>query len=423
MSEDPMLGRVLSDRFEIMSLIGSGGMASVYRARDTVLDRVVAIKVFAVDTSEDRARLESEVRLLSQLNHPNLVTVHDAHLSSAVDDGPSFLVMEFVGGTTLREAIAASPLSADLIVAVASGIGEALHVVHEAGIVHRDVKPANILIERGAPTTSDVRAKLADFGIAHSVGSSHLTATATVIGTAGYLSPEQAAGATVTSASDVYSLGLVVLECFTGQMEYPGSAAESLAARLGRDPVLPPWLPAGWSALLGSMLARDPADRPPALEVARKSARLSGELVGIHTASSADSTELAKTRVLPAGVGAAPRSPTTATRVMTGLSVAPPPKPAKTGTGRWQLPIRIALIALGAVLLSALVIAIVLTARPPTPVPSPSGTSSTSSPAVPAATATPISPPTTPIPPAPAPGKGKDKGPGHGPGPGPGKNH
>jgi eukaryotic-like serine/threonine-protein kinase len=420
-SEDPMLGLVLGDRFEVVSLVGSGGMASVYRARDIVLDRVVAIKVFAVDTSEDRARLESEVRLLSRLNHPNLVTVHDAHLSSAVDDGPSFLVMEFVGGTTLREAIVASPLSADLIVAVASGIGEALHVVHEAGIVHRDVKPANILIEPGAPTTSGVRAKLADFGIAHSVGSSHLTATATVIGTAGYLSPEQAAGGTVTSASDVYSLGLVVLECFTGQMEYPGSAAESLAARLGRDPVLPPWLPAGWSALLGSMLARDPANRPSALEVARKSTRLSGELVGIHTATSADSAELAKTRVLPVGGATAPRTPTSATRVMTGLSGTSPPKSATTKNGRRQLPIRIALIALGAVLLSALVIAIVLAARPLAPVPSPSGTSSTSSPAVPAATATPIPTPTTPS--APAPGKGKDKGPGPGPGPGPGKNH
>ncbi|MDQ1551929.1 MAG: eukaryotic-like serine/threonine-protein kinase, partial [Actinomycetota bacterium] len=165
MSEDPMLGRVLSDRFEVVSLIGRGGMASVYQALDTVLDRVVAIKLFTVDTSEDRARLESEVRLLSGLNHPNLVTVHDAHLAVGADDGPSFLVMEFVGGNTLSESIAMSAVSGELIVTVASGIGEALHVVHEAGIVHRDVKPANILIEIDAPTVSGLRAKLADFGV------------------------------------------------------------------------------------------------------------------------------------------------------------------------------------------------------------------------------------------------------------------
>ena len=137
MSEDPMLGRVLADRFEIESLVGRGGMASVYRARDTVLDRVVAVKLFAVDTSEDRARLESEVRLLSRLNHPNLVTVHDAHLAIGPHDGPSFLVMELVSGESLREAIATAGISGETIAVVASGIGEALHIVHEAGIVHR----------------------------------------------------------------------------------------------------------------------------------------------------------------------------------------------------------------------------------------------------------------------------------------------
>jgi eukaryotic-like serine/threonine-protein kinase len=418
-SEDPMLGRVLGDRFEIVSLVGTGGMASVYRARDTVLDRIVAIKVFAIDTSEDRARLESEVRLLSRLNHPNLVTVHDAHLAVGAKDGPSFLVMEFVGGTTLRDAIGESGLSGDLIVAVVSGIGEALHVVHEEGIVHRDVKPANILIERGAPTTTGIRAKLADFGIAHSAGSSRLTATATVIGTAAYLSPEQAAGATVTSASDIYSLGLVLLECFTGQMEYPGSAAESLAARLGRDPVLPPWLPAHWSALLGSMLARDPAARPAALEVAQQGVLLSGELVGIRPELSADVTELAKTRVLPMAATVPSDSPTAATKLMTSSWGQPASQPTRTGTRRRQRPIGIALIAVGAVLLAAVVLAIALAVRPLAPVPGPSATTSTAAPTGTGPTVTPVAPQTTPIAPRktpiPPPGKGK--------GPGPGKNH
>ncbi|MDQ1545187.1 MAG: eukaryotic-like serine/threonine-protein kinase, partial [Actinomycetota bacterium] len=371
MSEDPMLGRVLADRFEIVSLIGRGGMASVYQALDTLLDRIVAIKVFAVDTSEDRARLESEVRLLSGLNHPNLVTVHDAHFAVGADDGPSFLVMEFVSGKTLRESIATSVVSGDLIVAVASGIGEALHVVHEAGIVHRDVKPANILIEVDAPTTNGARAKLADFGVAHSLGSSHLTATATVIGTAAYLSPEQAAGAAITSASDIYSLGLVLLECFTGQMEYPGTAAESLAARLGRDPEIPPALPAGWSALLRAMLARDPAARPTALQVARQSAVLGSELAAIYPGSRAESDEVPKTRVMPVEKPEAPSSRTAPTRLMTSQMGRSHSEAAKPAAERARFPNGVTLIALAVVLLAVVMISIVLalsqSARTPAP--------------------------------------------------------
>jgi serine/threonine protein kinase len=399
-----MLGRRLADRFEIVSLTGRGGMASVYQALDTVLDRIVAVKVFAVDTSEDRARLESEVRLLSGLNHPNLVTVHDAHLAVGPDDGPSFLVMEFVSGNTLRDSIATSVVSGELIVAVASGIGEGLHVVHEAGIVHRDVKPANILIEVDAPTTSGVRAKLADFGVAHSLGSSHLTATATVIGTAAYLSPEQAAGAAITSASDIYSLGLVLLECFTGQMEYPGSAAESLAARLGRDPEIPASLPDGWSALLGVMLARDPAARPTALEVARQSSTLGDELAGIYPGPRAESDELAKTRAMPALPTAIPSSRTTATRRMTGQTGSSLSEAKTPATEGRQFPNRVTLITLSVLLLVLVVlISIALAVPRSTRVPPPAVASSTPSPTQSVPTATP----------APPPGKGK----------GPGKNH
>ena len=380
MSEDPMLGRVLGDRFEVVSLIGRGGMASVYQARDTVLDRVVAIKVFAVDTSEDRARLESEVRLLSGLNHPNLVTVHDANLAVGPDDGPSFLVMEFVDGATLRDEIAKSALPGDVIVAVASGIGEALHVVHKAGIVHRDVKPANILIESDAPTASGVRAKLADFGIARSIGATRLTATQSVIGTAGYLSPEQAAGATVTSASDIYSLGLVLLECFTGQIEYPGTAAETLTARLARDPVLPPSLPVGWSALLGSMVARDPAARPEALEVARQSTLITSELAEIYPDSPAESPELAKTRLMPVKTEVSSRSATAPTRVMTNRVGAAASQPKNPTANPWRLPTKIALITLAAIVLALVLITVARALTQVTPTPVPAGTSSTPSP-------------------------------------------
>ncbi len=401
MSEDPMLGRVLADRFEIVSLIGRGGMASVYQALDTVLDRIVAIKVFTVDTSEDRARLESEVRLLSGLNHPNLVTVHDARLAVGADDGPSFLVMEFVGGNTLRDSIAVSMVSGELIVAVASGIGEALNVVHEAGIVHRDVKPANILIELDAPTANGVRAKLADFGVAHSLGSSHLTATQTVMGTAGYLSPEQAAGAAVTSASDIYSLGLVLLECFTGKMEYPGSPAESLAARLGRDPEIPRSLPPGWSALVGAMLARDPAVRPTALEVARNSMQIAGELGESYSSPRAEPERLAKTRVMPMATPVTASSRTASTRLLTnqvGTSLLEAKKPA---TERGRFPNTITLIALAVVLFAVVLITVIFALPQPARTPFPAVTGSST----PAPTRSVVTPT-----PAPPPGKGKGHG-------------
>jgi serine/threonine protein kinase len=406
-SEDPMLNRLLNDRFEIVSLVGRGGMASVYRARDTVLDRVVAIKVFAVDTSEDRARLDSEVRLLSGLNHPNLVTVHDAHLAIGPDDGPSFLVMEFVSGTTLREAIAASNVSGDIIAAVASGISEALHVVHAAGIVHRDVKPPNILIERDAPTLTGVRAKLADFGIAHSIGSTRLTATQTVIGTAAYLSPEQAAGATVTSASDIYSLGLVLLECFTGHTEYPGSPAESLAARLGRDPVVAQSVPGGWSTLLASMLAREPGARPTASEVARRSALLTDELGGSYPGPQIATVESAPTRLLPTISAVAPDSLTMVTTILTNDIAPRPPKSPDGATVRRHFPLRIAVITVAAAIVLAAVVTILVRALP-TVIPPPSSPSVTRSSPIPTptrATATPVPPPA------------KGKGHGHG------KNH
>ena len=380
MSEDPMLGRVLADRFEIESLVGRGGMASVYRARDTVLDRVVAVKLFAVDTSEDRARLESEVRLLSRLNHPNLVTVHDAHLAIGPHDGPSFLVMELVSGESLREAIATAGISGETIAVVASGIGEALHIVHEAGIVHRDVKPANILIERGAPRVIGIRAKLADFGIAHSLGSTRLTATHSIVGTAGYLSPEQAAGAAITSASDIYSLGLVLLECFTGRMAFPGTPIESLAARLGRDPELPTSLPAGWSALLGSMLARTPADRPTALGVARTSALLTGELGASYPESSADPSSLAETRLLPVATVALPVSSTAVTRVITEPSATVGEKPPTKSVGKPHFPVRIVLISVAVVVVLAVVLSLIRGLSMPTPMPSTSISSSTPSP-------------------------------------------
>ena len=410
MAEDLTPGQMLADRFEIISLVGRGGMASVYEARDTVLGRVVAIKVFAVDTSDDRARLESEVQLLSGLNHPHLVTVHDARISADPADGPSFLVMEFVTGQTLREANSGSPLTATAIATVASNIAEALSVVHQAGIVHRDVKPANILLEPGAAGGTGVRAKLADFGIAHTMGSTRLTATGMVIGTAGYLSPEQAEGRDVTSASDIYALGLVLLESLKGQAEYPGGVAESLAARLARDPAIPESLSAEWSSLLGEMLARDPASRPTAAAVARRSALIAAAGPEGDAGTQDAPTMLLPTELAPTELAPAARTADIPTRVLTAAATAPP-------KARRRHPVRIGVII--AVIVALAVIAIVLTqTRFPSTVPAGPSPGASRSPTPIATTSV------TPTVPAPVKTKGNGKGPGKGPGKGhgPGKH-
>ena len=418
---DDLVGRTLANRFEIVSLVGQGGMASVYEAHDIVLDRIVALKLFTLDAPEDRSRLEIEVRMLSRLNHPNLVTVHDAHIASGADDGPSFLVMEFVRGKSLRDAASGRQFSAAEIATVAADIASALSVVHDAGIVHRDVKPANILIEQTGSGAPGLRAKLADFGIAHAIGSTRLTAVGTVIGSAAYLSPEQAEGADVTTASDIYSLGLVLLELWKGMREYPGPMAESLAARLSRDPLLPDSLPADWSSLLERMLAREPGSRPAAATVVRAVGKISDPGSGDASESA---TALMPTALLPTALLAASELPDPAAGA--APTAAQPPassqltlamdQPTQAAAARSHATgIRIAVAA--AIVLVVVVVVLALQLKAPasvTPAPSESSTS-TSSP-IPAQS----TPPAQPTPPAP-PGKGNghDKGPGKGPG----KNH
>jgi eukaryotic-like serine/threonine-protein kinase len=419
---DDLVGRTLANRFEIVSLVGQGGMASVYEAHDTLLDRTVALKLFTLDAPEDRSRLEIEVRLLSRLNHPNLVTVHDAHIASGADDGPSFLVMEFVRGKSLRDAASDRQLSAAEIATVAEDIASALTVVHDAGIIHRDVKPANILIEQAGAGAPGLRAKLADFGIAHTIGSTRLTAVGTVIGSAAYLSPEQAEGADVTIASDIYSLGLVLLELWKGAREYPGPMAESLAARISRDPVLPDSLSADWSNLLERMLARDPGSRPAAASVVRAVGKISDPGAGeaVESATALMPTVLLPTARLAASDVPDPVSdlPSAATPppASSQLTVAMGP-PAQAAVPRSRTTgIRIAVAA--AIVLAVVLVVLALQLNAPasvTPAPSQSNTS-TSSPSVTPST-TPI--PAHPTPPAP-PGKGdgNDKGPGNGHGKG-----
>ena len=265
---DPFIGVTLDERYRLDGLIGRGGMASVYRGEDLSLERQVAVKVFAAGAEglDDSKRRASEIALLASLSHRALVRLYDASHDQAT--GCEFLVMELVDGRDLRETLRLGPIgpadAADLL----ADLAEALHVIHGRGIVHRDVKPANVLLEPAHLPSRTWNAKLADFGIARLIDDARLTGTGLLVGTPGYLSPEQVTGADPGPAADVYALGLLMLEARTGATAFPGPAAESAGARLVRDPVIPPEFGDDWGALLRSMTARDPADRPTALEVA-----------------------------------------------------------------------------------------------------------------------------------------------------------
>lgn len=276
----------LRNRYQLSELIARGGMAEVFRAHDEFLGRDVAVKVFrASATAEaDFRRQEDEVNVLARLSHPNLVTLLDAAIDRTEPDKPRiYYVMELVDGTDLKRRLDEGTLSPRLIAQVGYYVALALEYVHSRGIVHRDVKPANILLNFNADGTR-ADAKLGDFGIA-SVGNAVAIADDEIVtGTVAYLSPEQARGEEVGPQSDVYSLGLVLLQCFTGELAFDGPAQHSAMARLLDDPSIPDGVPQEWVPLLSAMTAREAAARPDIHDVAIALRQMFAAETGRHKA-------------------------------------------------------------------------------------------------------------------------------------------
>ena len=226
-----VIGTLIGGRFRLEEEVGSGGMSTVYRAFDPTLERHVAIKLMHRDISNDADQLERfrrEARAVAQLNHPHVVTVIDA----GEDDGNPFIVFEYVEGETLKDRIRRlGRLPVAEAVAYAVEIARALECAHSHMLVHRDVKPQNVLID------PDGRAKVTDFGIARSLEAQGLTATGRVLGTTDYVSPEQALGHEVTAQSDIYSLGIVLYEMLTGEAPFQADTQVAVAMKHVREPL------------------------------------------------------------------------------------------------------------------------------------------------------------------------------------------
>ncbi len=315
----------IADRYELGDRLGSGGMSTVYKATDKVLERTVAVKVLAEHLSDDEkfvARFRREALAVAKLVHPNIVQVYD----TGVDGGRHFIVMEYVTGRSGAQLLQRyGQLEPRIAVDIAAEACAGLEYAHKQGIVHRDVKPGNLMVIGGPASAAGEKeamtVKIADFGIARAAEQTRLTQVGSVVGTAAYLSPEQSRGEEATGISDVYSLGVVTYQLLTGRLPYEGNSLAELAIRRENERPLPPSsyepdVPPELSAAVLRALESAPEDRyADALDLA---AALRAGLAGIAPASEAPTRALgsstAATRVVPREEPRTPTAPVPARR-------------------------------------------------------------------------------------------------------------
>jgi eukaryotic-like serine/threonine-protein kinase len=371
---------MLSNRYELGDRLGSGGMSTVYRATDRVLERTVAVKVLAEHLSDDEkfvARFRREALAVAKLIHPNIVQVYD----TGIDDHRHFIVMEYVEGRSGAQLLQTKGrLGPEVSVQVGVQACAGLEYAHRQGIIHRDVKPGNLMVIGGPagrrsagssahdPPTGEMTVKLTDFGIARAAEQTRLTQVGSVVGTAAYLAPEQARGEETTPAADVYALGVVIYQLLTGRLPWEGSTLSELAIRRENESPLPPssYDPAVPATLSTAVLRALEGDRNARYSTAREFSRalragISGQEppaadADVPTRPLADETAAtrhmrettAATTARPAPAPRPPRRPQPRPR-----PVAPPAAaPQRSGFGRFMR-------ALGILLLIAVIAAII----------------------------------------------------------------
>jgi serine/threonine-protein kinase len=309
-------------RYEILEELGQGAMGRVYRARDPLIDRSVAIKTIPIEALQREgrgveARFLREAQSAGRLSHPNIVTIYDVGEA----DGSAYIAMEFLTGTTLREVMDKGPMPLDLALETAQQMTDALAFAHAHGVIHRDVKPANVMI-----SGSQGRIKLTDFGIAHLANSDH-TQAGEMIGSPRYMSPEQALGRELDGRSDMFSLGAVLYEMLTGHYAFDGDNLPMIVYRVIHDTPaaaasLRPNLPPALCQLLDRLLSKDPATRPDAPATSEMLAALRAGAPSTAPASRRSFKPLAVFAVLGLFITA------TAIVLLRPAPVEPPPMPA-----------------------------------------------------------------------------------------------
>ena len=288
--------QVIAGRYELEHVVGSGGMSSVYCAFDTLLERHVALKILHEQYGSDAEyveRFRREARAVAQLSHPNIVTVIDR----GEENGRQFIVFELVDGENLKELVdRGGPLPVRRVLELGLEIGRALAFAHAQGLVHRDVKPQNVLLN------GDGQAKVTDFGIVRSLDAVGHTETGTVLGTSHYIAPEQARGERVDAQTDLYSFGVVLYELLTGEVPYPGDNFLTVAMKHVNEPVPSvlerrPDAPIRLASLIERSMAKVPAERPASMD--EVVAELQAVLAELDTREDGDATMIVRPKALP----------------------------------------------------------------------------------------------------------------------------